>query len=52
MRSDYNNIRVTMKVEGDVPDETLAELIEVSKARSPVFDIVSHPVNVSVQLGK
>ena len=52
VRSGYTNIRVTMKVEGDVPEETLAELIEVAKARSPVFDIVSHPVDVSVQLEK
>ena len=52
VRSGYSNIRITMKVEGDVPEETLAELIEVAKARSPVFDAVSNPVSVSVQLGK
>ena len=41
-----------MKVKGDVPEETLQELIQVAQARSPVFDIVSHPVPVLIELLK
>ena len=50
VRSGYKNIRVTMKVKGDVPEETLAELVQLAQDRSPVYDIVSNPVNVSVRM--
>ena len=50
VRNGYKNIRVTFKVKGDVPEETLKDLIQVAQARSPVYDIVSHPVPVTVQL--
>lgn len=49
VRSGYKNIRMTLKVKGDVPEETLKELVEVAKARSPVYDMVSNPVPVTIQ---
>ena len=49
VRSGYKNIRMTLKVKGDVPDETLQELVELAQARSPVYDIVSNPVPITVQ---
>ena len=52
VRSGYNDIKVTMKVEGDVPEGTLQELIQIAKDRSPVYDIVTHPVNVTIELKK
>ena len=36
VRSGYKDIKVTMKVPSDVPEETLQELIQVAKDRSPV----------------
>lgn len=52
VRSGYSGIQVTMKVKGDVPEETLQELMQIAQARSPVYDIVSHPVPVSIELQK
>ena len=50
VRNGYENIRVTFKVKGDVPEEKLEELVQLAQARSPVYDIVSNPVAISVQM--
>jgi uncharacterized OsmC-like protein len=52
VRNGYENVRVTFKIKGDAPEEKLEELVKLAQKRSPVFDIVSHPVPVSVQLEK
>lgn len=41
---------MTLRVKGDVPEETPKEMVEVAKARSPVYDMVSNPVPVTIQL--
>lgn len=48
IRSGYKNITVTMNVKGDAPEETLRDLVELAQARSPVYDIVSNPVPITV----
>lgn len=45
----YENIRVTFKAKADASEEQLRELVDLAQKRSPVFDIVSHPVTVSVE---
>ena len=50
VRNGYENIRVRFRVKGDAPDEKLEELVQLAQKRSPVFDIVTNPVPVSVQL--
>ena len=52
VRNGYQNIRITFKVKGDAPPEKLEELVQLAQQRSPVFDIVSHPVPVTVQVEK
>ena len=52
IRSGYNNIKVTMKVKGDLSEEQLQEMIQVAKDRSPVYDMVTSPVPVAVQIQK
>jgi uncharacterized OsmC-like protein len=52
VRNGYENLRVTFRVKGDAPEETLRELVELAQQRSPVFDIVSHGVPVSVKLAE
>lgn len=52
VRNGYQNLRVTFRVKGDAPQEKLEELVQLAQRRSPVFDIVSHPVPVSVQVEK
>jgi uncharacterized OsmC-like protein len=50
VRNGFQNIRVTFRIEADAPRATLEELCRVAQQRSPVFDIVSHPVPVTVSL--
>lgn len=48
VRNGYDNIRVKFRIKADAPQEKINELIRLAQARSPVFDIVSHPVTVTV----
>lgn len=50
VRNGYQGIRVTFRIEGDASQEQLEELVEVSKGRSPVFDVVTSPVPVDVRV--
>jgi uncharacterized OsmC-like protein len=50
VRNGYQDVRVTFRIKADAPRETLEELCRVAQRRSPVFDIVSHPVPVTVRL--
>lgn len=52
VRNGYNNINVTFRIKADAPQEEIDELIKLARDRSPVFDIVSHPVNVTVTAQK
>jgi uncharacterized OsmC-like protein len=52
VRNGYENVRITFRIKGDAPRETLEELVELAHRRSPVFDIVSNPVPVSVRLAE
>lgn len=48
VRCGYKNISVKMRVDADASQEMLDELIELAQKLSPVFDIISNPVNVMV----
>jgi len=50
VRNGYSNVRIDFKVEGDAPEETLRAIVEQSKARSAVLDIVTNglPVQTTV----
>ena len=50
VRRGYENIRIYYKIDADVPDEQLEELIQMGTKYSPVFDTISNPVNVTAQL--
>jgi uncharacterized OsmC-like protein len=50
VRNGYKNIRVTFRIKADVPNEKLEELCQLAQQRSPVFDIITNPVPVSVKL--
>jgi uncharacterized OsmC-like protein len=51
VRNGYERIRVTFRIAGDAPDEQLRQVVEQSRARSAVFDIVTNgvPVDIEVQ---
>jgi uncharacterized OsmC-like protein len=49
-RNGFSSIRIDFKVEGDAPEETLRAIVEQSKNRSAVLDIVTNglPVQTTV----
>lgn len=49
-RNGYEQIDVTFRVDSDASDKELEELIRLAQRRSPVFDIVTNPVPVSVRM--
>jgi uncharacterized OsmC-like protein len=48
VRNGFENIRVDFKIRGDAPDDVLIRLVEQSKARSAVFDVLTNGTSVSV----
>jgi uncharacterized OsmC-like protein len=50
VRNGYQRIRVNFRIKGDAPPEKLREIVEQSRARSAVFDVLTNgtPVEVSV----
>ena len=52
VRKGYQGIRMHFKIDADVPEEELEELVQLGPSYSPVFDSVTKGVPVSVQLEK
>jgi uncharacterized OsmC-like protein len=50
VRNGFQAIRVSFQVKGDAPEAKLREIVEQSKARSAVFDILTNGVPVSVSV--
>jgi uncharacterized OsmC-like protein len=50
VRNGYEQIRVNVSITGDAPPEKLRQIVEQSRARSAVFDVLTNgvPVEVSV----
>jgi uncharacterized OsmC-like protein len=50
VRNGYQGIRVTFHVEGDADDETLRAIVEQSRRHSAVYDVLTNPTPVSVEV--
>jgi hypothetical protein len=50
VRNGYEGIRITFAVKGDATPQQLDELAQLAQRRSPVFDIVTNPVPVTVRI--
>jgi uncharacterized OsmC-like protein len=50
VRNGYEQITVRFTVKGDAPAETLHQLVEQSRARSAVFDIITNQVPVAIDV--
>jgi uncharacterized OsmC-like protein len=48
VRNGYKNIAIRFEIEGDAPADKLQQLVEQSRARSAVFDVLSKGVPVTV----
>jgi uncharacterized OsmC-like protein len=53
VRNGYERIRVSFDIRGDAPAEKLKQIVEQSRSRSAVYDVLAHgvPVDVAVNAG-
>jgi uncharacterized OsmC-like protein len=54
VRNGYKKVRVSFRIKGEASDEELRELLERSRARSAVFDIMTNgvPVEIDATVGR
>jgi uncharacterized OsmC-like protein len=50
VRNGYEQVRVTFRIEGDAPPETLRKIVEQARARSAVYDVLTNGVDVVVRV--
>ena len=50
VRNGYQGITVRLAIKGDAPAERLRELVEQSRARSAVYDVLTNGVPVTVEV--
>ncbi len=50
VRNGYQQVRVTFHIEGDADDETLRGIVEQSRRRSAVYDVLTNPTPVVVDV--
>jgi uncharacterized OsmC-like protein len=50
VRNGYQNVAVRFTVNGDVPAEKLRELVEQTRARSAVYDVITNGVPVIIDV--
>jgi uncharacterized OsmC-like protein len=50
VRNGYDNIKVTFNIDADASKKDIEALVAQSQKRSAVYDIVTNPTNVSVQV--
>jgi uncharacterized OsmC-like protein len=48
VRNGYQRIRASFEIKGDAPAETLRQIVEQSRARSAVYDVLANGVPVEV----
>jgi uncharacterized OsmC-like protein len=50
VRNGFDGIKVTFEIDADATREEIAALVAQSQRRSAVFDIVTNPTNVAVEV--
>jgi uncharacterized OsmC-like protein len=50
VRNGYQGITVRFSIKGDAPAEQLRELVEQSRARSAVYDVITNQVPVTIEV--
>ena len=50
VRNGYESMRVNFKIRGDAPAEKLRQIVEQSRARSAVFDVLTNGTSVSLSV--
>jgi uncharacterized OsmC-like protein len=52
VRNGFNGIRVTYEIDADASEDDIKALVAQSQRRSAVYDIVTNPTNVNVEVNK
>jgi uncharacterized OsmC-like protein len=52
VRNGYDDIKVTFDIDADASQKDIEALVAQSQKRSAVYDIVTNPTNVSVEVRK
>ena len=50
VRNGYDDIKVTFKIDADASKKDIEALVAQSQKRSAVFDVITNPVNVTVEV--
>ena len=50
VRNGFENVRLSFKVRGDAPTEKLVALVEQSRARSAVYDVMTNGIPVQIDV--
>jgi len=50
VRNGYSGVKVTFDIKGDAPAEKLRQIVEQSRARSAVFDVLSNGTTIDVSV--
>jgi uncharacterized OsmC-like protein len=50
VRNGYSGIRVSFSIKGDAPADKLRAIVEQSRARSAVFDVITNAVPVNIEV--
>ena len=50
VRNGYRELRITFEIEGDAPPQKLREIVEQSRQRSAVYDVITNGVPVAISV--
>jgi uncharacterized OsmC-like protein len=50
VRNGYDDIKVTFKIDADAPKKEIEAIVAQSQKRSAVYDVITNPVNVIVEI--
>jgi uncharacterized OsmC-like protein len=50
VRNGYDDIKVTFKIDADAPKKDIEAIVAQSQKRSAVYDVITNPVNVIVEV--
>ena len=50
VRNGYDDVKVTFKIDADASKKDIEALVAQSQKRSAVYDVLTNPVNVTVEV--
>ena len=50
VRNGYDDIKVTFKIDADAPKKDIEAIVAQSQKRSAVYDVITNPTNVTVEI--